>query len=67
MSMRKFIKKLGVEKSGVISEYLDELVKSGFIRRDYTWHLKTGKRSKLSHYRISDNYLRFYLKYIAPY
>lgn len=59
-------KKLNVEKSGVISEYLDELVQSGFLRRDFTWDIKNGKTSKLSRYRISDNYLRFYLKYIVP-
>jgi uncharacterized protein len=59
-------KKLNVEKSGAISEYLDELVKSSFVRRDYTWDLKKGKVSKFSRYRISDNYLRFYLNYIEP-
>ncbi len=59
-------KKLNVGKSGVVSEYLDELVKSGFFRRDFTWHIKSGKTSKLSRYRVSDNYLRFYIKYIAP-
>lgn len=59
-------KKLGVDKSGVISEYLDDLVKSGFLRRDFTWHVINGKKSKLSRYRVSDNYLRFYLKYIFP-
>jgi uncharacterized protein len=58
--------KLKVEKSGVINKYLDDLVMSGFIRRDFTWHIKNGRTSKLSRYRISDNYLRFYLKYIAP-
>ena len=47
-------------------EYLEELELSGFIKRDYTWHLKTGTSAKLSRFRISDNYLRFYLKYIAP-
>lgn len=57
--------KLNIEKSGVTSEYLDELVKSGFLRRDFTWNIKSGKTSKLSRYRISDNYLRFYLKYIV--
>lgn len=60
-------KKLGTNKSGVISEYLDDLVKSGFLYRDFTWSLKNGKRSKLSRYRICDNYLRFYLKNIEPY
>lgn len=59
-------KKLGVRKSGVISKYLTDLEKSGFIRRDYTWHLLAGEVSKLSRYRISDNYVRFYLKYIEP-
>ena len=28
--------------------------------------MKTGKTSKLSRFRISDNYLRFYFKYILP-
>ncbi len=59
-------KKLDVEKSGFLSDCLNELVESGFIRRDYTWNLENGKTSKLSQYRISDNYLRFYLKYIHP-
>lgn len=58
--------KLGVEKSGTISEYLEDLIKSGFVQRDFTWSLKTGKVSKFSRFRISDNYLRFYLKYILP-
>ncbi|MGD9108205.1 MAG: ATP-binding protein [Gammaproteobacteria bacterium] len=59
-------KKLGVQKSGLISEYLTDLEKAGFISRDYTWHIATGKASKLSKYRISDNYIRYYLKYIEP-
>lgn len=63
---KNIYQKLKIEKSGTISEYLSELIKSGFVRRDYTWNLKTGKVSKLSQYRISDNYLRFYLKYILP-
>jgi thioredoxin reductase len=57
-----------LEKSlgGVISKHLDELLKAGFIKRDFTWDLKQGKIGKLSRFRLSDNYLRFYLKYIAP-
>jgi hypothetical protein len=38
----------------------------GFIQRDYSWSLKKNQDSKLSHYRLNDNYLRFYLKYINP-
>ncbi len=55
---------IGTEKSGIYSDYLDELVKTGYLARDYTWSLKSGKFSKLSNYRLCDNYLRFYLRYI---
>jgi hypothetical protein len=57
--------KLLVEKSGLISEYLNDLVMSGLISRDNTWDPKTGIMSPLLFkYRLTDNYLRFYLKYI---
>ena len=56
--------KLHMPKSGHLSHMLTELIQSGFISRDYTWHLQSGIESRLSHYRLSDNYLRFYLKYI---
>ena len=57
---------IGADKSGVYCEYLDELEKTGYLSRDYTWSLTSGKFSKLSLYRLSDNYLRFYLRYIEP-
>lgn len=57
-------KALGMESSGFMSEYLNNLILSGFISRDYTWHIKSGEYSSISHYRLRDNYLRFYLKYI---
>jgi len=57
---------LGVAPNGAITGYLDDLVTSGFIHRDYVYSPKTGKRAKHSKYRLKDNYLRFYLKYIEP-
>ena len=54
----------GISKGGDLYEYLEVLVSSGFVSRDYTWRLRDGTPSKLSHYRLSDNYLRFYLRYI---
>lgn len=60
------LRKTGIEKSGVYSEYLEDLVKTGYLARDYTWSLKSGKFSKLSRYRLCDNYLRFYLRYVEP-
>ena len=58
---------LGQAMSGRILDYLDELELAGFIKRDYTWMIKTGRDAKLSRFRLSDNYLRFYLKYIEHY
>lgn len=55
---------LKIDPGGRISEYLTELELAGFITRDYTWNIKSGVDSKLSKYRLCDNYLRFYLKYI---
>lgn len=52
--------------NNVFMDYLDELVLAGFLTRDYTWNLPCNKKSKLSHYRLKDNYLRFYLKNILP-
>lgn len=57
-------KEQNIKHMGRISEYLSELSEAGFIQRDYTWDLKTGIDSKLSQYRLKDNYLRFYVKYI---
>ena len=51
---------------GQVPTAMEDLVTAGFVSRDFTWHLKTGLDSKLSHYRLKDNYLRFYLKYIEP-
>lgn len=62
--LKEIIKDLGVARSGFVSEYLEDLIKSGFVTRDYTWHLESGEVSRLSHFRLSDNFVRFYLKYI---
>ncbi len=51
---------------GPLSDYLHELTISGFIRRDYAWNISTGKNIQISQYRLNDNYLRFYLRCIAP-
>jgi AAA+ ATPase superfamily predicted ATPase len=58
---------LDVQKSGVYSDYLDDLKKTGYISRDFSWKIKEGKFTTISQFRLSDNYLRFYLKYIDPY
>ncbi len=58
-------KELKKSRGGVRNKYLDDLVKAGFVQRDFSWHLEREQEGKLSRYRLSDNYLRFYLKYIS--
>ena len=57
---------LNYVSGGPLSEYLDDLITAGFLSRDFTWDFSSGKLSRLSHYRLRDNYLRFYIKYILP-
>ncbi len=59
-------KAIGHEPNGRVSGYLEELRLAGFIKKDSAWQFKTGKDSKICTYRLSDNYLRFYVKYIEP-
>jgi len=66
MTQDELTEALQLSRSGDLSDYLQDLVTGGFIERDYTWQVKTGKISNLSHYRLSDNYMRFALKYILP-
>lgn len=61
---REISQLLDSKRYGRIPEYLKELALAGFITRDFTWNTKTGQDSELSKYRISDNYMRFYLQYI---
>lgn len=67
LSTAELAVKLDRSRGGDLSKALGELMESGFLARDYIWSLSTGKRLESSRYRIKDNYLRFYLKYILPY
>ncbi len=57
---------LGYPAGGSMSLYLKDLVISGYVDQNYAWSIKTGKVGKQNLYRLSDNYLRFYVKYIEP-
>jgi hypothetical protein len=58
--------KLNIIKGGSTIQYLNDLIKSGFVTKDVKYSPKTGKLTKQVRYRINDNYIRFYLKYIEP-
>lgn len=57
---------LNYSNSGVFSSHLKSLMISGFVTEHYGWSIKTGSLGKMSLYRLSDNYIRFFLKYIEP-
>jgi len=65
-SFSSICKQLSIDPNGAVSAYLSDLECSGFIARDYAYSAQTGKRRKLSKYRLRDNYVRFYLRYIEP-
>jgi len=59
-------KKIGTERSGIMSRYMEDLILSGFISKDMVYKPGNSKKSRLARYRIRDNYLRFYIRYIEP-
>ena len=59
-------KALGYSKSGALSKHVKALEVSGFVTKHPDWSFKTGKPGKATLYRLSDNYLRFYIHYIEP-
>lgn len=65
LTLTELAKKMKVEKSGSLSAYLDDLIKSGFLSEDTVYDIQ-GRQTKFVRFRIKDNYLRFALKYIEP-
>ncbi len=52
--------------SGTLSTMMDNLIVAGFVVKQSLWSFKTATPLKQSLYRISDPYMRFYLKVIEP-
>ena len=57
---------LGVASNGHVSDALSDLVEAGFLSVDEGRNPATGRSVREVHYRIRDNYVRFYLKFIEP-
>lgn len=55
---------LGYEQGGFLGKYVKNLCVAGFVTQHHLWSFHTQKLGKQSLYRLSDNYLRFYVKYI---
>ena len=58
---------IGKKKNGHLSSALEELCEAGFIVADKVLNPETGRESNAVRYRIKDNYVRFYLRYIEPF
>jgi hypothetical protein len=56
------IQQTGFSGGGHFSKAIDELIASGFVSN----YPSVGRRKKMTLFRLSDEYSRFYLKYIAP-
>jgi len=65
-SFNEICQKLKLQKSGVVSQYMEDLIQARFILKYSSWSIKKRQLTKLYKYRISDNYIRFYLKYVDP-
>lgn len=52
--------------SGTLSQMMEHLMVAGFVIKQSLWSFKAAKSLKQSLYRISDPYMRFYLKVIEP-
>ncbi|MBU6149620.1 MAG: ATPase, partial [Verrucomicrobia bacterium] len=63
---KEISEEINYASGGPLSEYLKDLITSGFVAQQYSWSLLSGTESKSCKYRIQDNYLRYYLKYIFP-
>jgi uncharacterized protein len=66
LSLDEVCQKLNLEKSGSVSRCLDDLALAGFVQEDCTWNVSTKVESRLKKFRLKDNYIRFYLRYIEP-
>jgi AAA+ ATPase superfamily predicted ATPase len=54
------------ERGGDLSRYLEDLSASGFITKDVVFEPGKKNTSKFAKYRLKDNYIRFYLRYLEP-
>lgn len=61
----KLIKNLRLSSGGRLSEYLENLVLSGFIE-EYSPIQVQSSKSKLKRYSIKDYFLRFYYNFVYP-
>lgn len=66
MTMTEISEAISAGVGGNVSAALDQLVEAGLVARDIGVNPETGDEIRERRYRLSDNYVRFYLKCIRP-
>ena len=56
----------GTSVCGAYSRTLEDLCRAGYVMRDDGLNPLSGRAIKCARFRVSDNYVRFYLHYIEP-
>ncbi len=65
-TMTELTKHLDIGRGGIVTEALTELESAGFIISDLPFSPSGGTEKRVAKYRLSDNYTRFYLRYVEP-
>ena len=65
-TLSEIANELKKERNGHIGRYLDDMTVSGFISKEIIYKPGQNRKTRLCKFRLRDNYLRFYLKYIEP-
>ena len=65
-SLSELVEKAGLELNGHVSSDLKELCAAGFVASSEGLNPTTGKPARETRYRLRDNYIRFYLRFIRP-
>lgn len=66
LTQAEIAENLSYSNSAQLGDYLHDLETAGFISKDEAWSFSTGKEKKQAHFRLKDNYLRFYFRCIEP-
>lgn len=65
-SLSELAAQAGLELNGHVSADVKELCAAGFVASSEGLNPSTGKPARETQYRLRDNYIRFYLKFIRP-
>lgn len=65
-SLTELAERAKLELNGHVSSDLKDLCAAGFVASSEGLNPTTGRPARETRYRLRDNYIRFYLKFIAP-